>query len=97
MTVTRSCLGVWDFMTGKLLYKLANSVLGAIITHGVLNEEGSHTVAAESGDLLYWDMATRQVVFQERQQNIQQIFFYKNQTRCIVVSREGERGRAMLR
>jgi hypothetical protein len=53
------CPGIWDFMTGKLKYKLANSVLGAIITHALVNEAGSYIVAAESGDLLYWDMATR--------------------------------------
>ena len=28
VTVTRSCVGVWDFMTGKLKYTLANSALG---------------------------------------------------------------------
>ena len=38
VTVTRSCLGVWDFMTGHLLFKLNNSALGAIITHGLVNE-----------------------------------------------------------
>ena len=79
-------------MTGKLKYKLANSVLGAIITHALVswsnsvqtsqcyfdlisrvllnawqvNEAGSHIVAAESGDLLYWDMATRKVVHLSR-------------------------------
>lgn len=79
-------------MTGHLLFKLNNSALGAIITHGLVNEEGTYTVAAESGDVLYWDMKTKKVVFQEKQPNIQQIFFYKNQTRCIVVSREGDRG-----
>ena len=50
-------------------------------------KDGTYTVAAESGDVLYWDMKTKQVVFQEKQQNIQQLFFYKNQTRCIVISR----------
>ena len=30
-------LGIWDFMTGKLKYKLANSVLGAIITHALVS------------------------------------------------------------
>ena len=29
--------GIWDFMTGKLKYKLANSVLGAIITHALVS------------------------------------------------------------
>merc|ERR1711990_291094 len=42
VVVTRSCIGIWDFMTGKLKYKLANSVLGAIITHALVNEAGSH-------------------------------------------------------
>ena len=64
-------------MTGHLLFKLNNSALGAIITHGLVNEEGTFTVAAESGDVLYWDMKTRKVVFQEKQPNIEQLFFYK--------------------
>ena len=49
-------------------------------------------MAAESGDLLYWDMATQKVVHQEKQENIQQIFFYKNQSRCVVVSKKGSKG-----
>jgi hypothetical protein len=28
VTVTRSCVGVWDYMTGQLKYTLANSALG---------------------------------------------------------------------
>ena len=79
-------------MTGKLKFKLANSALGAIITHALVNEEGSYIVSAESGDVLYWDVKTRNVIFQERQEDIQQIFFYKNQTRCIVVSKKGRKG-----
>ena len=49
-------------------------------------------MAAESGDLLYWDMETRKVVHQEKQENIQQIFYYKNQSRCVVVSKKGSKG-----
>ena len=56
--------GIWDFMTGKLQFRLANSVLGAIITHALVNEEGTHIVAAESGELLYWNINTRKVAFQ---------------------------------
>ena len=78
-------------MTGKLKFRLANSALGAIITHAIVNEEGSHVVAAESGELLYWDLATREVVFKDKQEDIQQIFFFKNQTKCIVVSKKGKK------
>ena len=42
--------------------------------------------------LLYWDMETRKVVHQEKQENIQQIFYYKNQSRCVVVSKKGSKG-----
>ena len=83
-------------MTGKLKFKLANSALGAIITHAIVNEEGSHVVAAESGDLLYWDLNTKQVTFKDKQEDIQQIFFYKNQTKCIVVSKKGKKGQFLL-
>ena len=88
-------LGIWDFMTGKLKFRLANSALGAIITHAIVNEEGSHVVAAESGDLLYWDLNTKQVTFKDKQEDIQQIFFYKNQTKCIVVSKKGKKGQLL--
>ena len=80
-------------MTGKLKFTLANSALGAIITHALVNEDGTHIVSAESGDVLYWDLKSKKVIFQEKQEDIQQIFFYKNQTRCIVVSKKGRRGK----
>ena len=83
-------------MTGKLKFRLANSALGAIITHAIVNEEGTHVVASESGDILYWNLKTREVVFQEKQEDTQQIFFYKNQTRCIVVSKTGKKGKRLL-
>ena len=68
-------------------FTLANSALGAIITHALVTEDGSITVAAESGDVLYWNMEERKVIFQEKQPDVLQIFFYKNQTRCIAASR----------
>ena len=81
VVVTRSCIGVWAFMTGQVCklttpksrtprvqmkYTLANSALGAIITHALVTEDGGITVAAESGDVLYWNMEERTVIFQVR-------------------------------
>ena len=79
-------------MTGKLKFALANSALGTIISHALVNEEGNFIVSAESGDILYWSIADRSVIFQERQPDVQQLFFYKKQTRCIAVSRKGKKG-----
>ena len=91
VVVTRSCIGIWNFITGKLKFKLANTQLGAIVTHAIVNEEGSYIISAESGDVLYWNVEERKVVFQEKQPNIQQMFYYKNYTCCLAVSQQGSK------
>ena len=50
---------MWDIMLGRLMFCLAHSSLGAIITQVVLSEDGLHLAAAESGDLLYWSLQSR--------------------------------------
>ena len=73
MSLVRSCVGVWDTMLGSLRFSLANSSLGAIITHAVLAEDGLHLAAAESGDLLYWSLEARSVVYSEKRPGIRQL------------------------
>ena len=90
--MTRSCIGIWDYMTGKMKFTLANSAMGSIITHAIVNEEGTFIVAAESGEILIWDLQRREVVCKDDQENVAQLFFNKAQTRCMVVSNEGTVG-----
>ena len=52
-------------MTGKLKFLLANSALGSIITDALVNEEGTFIVFTESGDVLYWSIEDRSVIFHE--------------------------------
>ena len=59
VTVTRNCIGIWDLLTGKLNFKLADSALGAIVTHAVVTSDGEHIAAAESGFVIYWDRGHR--------------------------------------
>lgn len=40
VTVTRSCVGVWELKTGRILSKLADSPLGAIVTHAEITRDG---------------------------------------------------------
>jgi hypothetical protein len=61
--------------------------LGTIITHALVNEEGSYTVAVESGEVLYWHMEQRAVIFKEAQPDVRQLFLYGKQKMCIAVSR----------
>jgi hypothetical protein len=40
VTVTRGCVGVWDLKSGKLISKLADSPLGAIVTYASITHDG---------------------------------------------------------
>lgn len=40
VTATRNCVGVWDLRLGKLKARLADSPLGAIVTHALITADG---------------------------------------------------------
>jgi hypothetical protein len=82
-------------MTGRLLYTLAHSALGAIVTHALVSEAGTHVVSVESGELLVWDLATRAVISSERILNIRQVRFSKSQDKVLAVSSSGAGGSFM--
>ncbi len=89
VTVTRNCIGIWDLMTGKLRAKLADSALGAIVTHAVVTLDGRHILAAESGNVMYWSVDDQVVTFKEEQRDILQVAFYEDERHCLVVSKTG--------
>jgi WD40 repeat protein len=39
VTVTRGCVGVWDMQIGRLIARLADSPLGAIVTHASITAD----------------------------------------------------------
>ena len=92
VTVTRSCVGIWDFRTGKLKFTLANTALGAIVTHAVVNDEGDHVAAAESGEILYWNVNTKSIVFREKLAGINQMELNKHQDKCLIGASAGNSG-----
>jgi WD40 repeat protein len=75
VVVTRNCIGIWDILTGKLKTKLADSTLGAIVTHAEVTDNGEYIIAAESGYVLYWNVAAEAVIFKEEQKDILQVSF----------------------
>ncbi|XP_015115878.1 NACHT and WD repeat domain-containing protein 2 [Diachasma alloeum] len=87
VTVTRSCVGVWDLQSGKLVSKLADSPLGAIVTHASITHDGKFIVSTESGNLLIWNRITEQVLFKEEQPGIRQLTLLQESTKCLAVSR----------
>ncbi|CAB3365460.1 Hypothetical predicted protein [Cloeon dipterum] len=86
VTVTRGCVGVWDLLTGTQQSRLADSPLGAIVTHAEVTSDGRYIVSAESGNLIIWNRAQESVIFKEEQPNIKQILLLNNGERFLTVS-----------
>ncbi|KFB37533.1 AGAP011163-PA-like protein [Anopheles sinensis] len=86
VTVTRGCVGVWEIRTGRLLSKLADSPLGAIVTHAEITPNGRYIVSSETGKILVWNRVTEQVLARDTQPGIQQINFLEHGDKYLTVS-----------
>ncbi|XP_015602008.1 NACHT and WD repeat domain-containing protein 2 isoform X2 [Cephus cinctus] len=86
-TVTRGCVGVWDLQSGKLISKLADSPLGAIVTHACITHNGKCIISTESGNVLIWNRITEQVLFKEEQPGIRQLSLIQDTSKFLTVSR----------
>ncbi|CAG0888380.1 unnamed protein product [Darwinula stevensoni] len=96
VTVTRSCVGIWSMARGRLLARLADSPLGAIVTHAVVTQDGRYIVSSESGNILVWDAENHQVLFKEEQPAIKQVLLLDGDTKFGSVSRLGTVGEGRL-
>ncbi|XP_057664227.1 NACHT and WD repeat domain-containing protein 2 [Diorhabda carinulata] len=87
VTATRNCVGVWDLRIGKLTAKLADSPLGAIVTHAIITPDGKYIISAESGNILIWLRLTQQVIFKEEQPGIKQLTLMDHGTKILSISK----------
>ncbi|XP_043227949.1 NACHT and WD repeat domain-containing protein 2-like isoform X1 [Amphibalanus amphitrite] len=92
VTVARSCVGIWHLKLGKLLNRLADQPLGAIVTHAEVTKDGSYIVNTESGNLLIWDVATAEVLFRTEEKNVKQLTLFDHDTKFITVCKSGAIG-----
>ncbi|KAF9823507.1 hypothetical protein SFRURICE_011360 [Spodoptera frugiperda] len=86
VTVTRSCWGLWDTSTGKLLAQLAEAPLGAIVTHAVITPSGDNVVTAESGNIVIWDTVEKLAIHKDEQKGIKQVLLLEDGTKFITIS-----------
>lgn len=85
-TVTRSCVGVWEIRSGRLLSKLADSRLGAIVTHAEITSDGKYIVSSETGKFIIWNRVSEQVLCREDLPGIQQVKFLEFGERVLTIS-----------
>lgn len=86
VTVTRSCVGVWELRVGHLLSKLADSHLGAIVTHAEITPDGKYIISSETGKFLIWNRISEQVLYRDDQPGIQQLKFLENGNKVMSIS-----------
>ncbi|XP_022837099.1 NACHT and WD repeat domain-containing protein 2 [Spodoptera litura] len=86
VTVTRSCWGLWNTSTGKLLAQLAEAPLGAIVTHAVITPSGDNVVTAESGNIVIWDVVEKLAIHKDEQKGIKQVLLLEDGTKFITIS-----------
>lgn len=84
--MTRSSVGVWEIRSGRLISNLADSRLGAIVTHAEITPDGKYIVSSETGKVLIWDRVSEQVLFRDDQLGIQQIKYLQNGEKVLVIS-----------
>ncbi|KAH0810500.1 hypothetical protein GEV33_012289 [Tenebrio molitor] len=87
VTVTRNSVGVWNLRIGKLMSKLADSPLGAIVTHAIITPDGKYIISAESGNFLIWLRLTQQVIYKEEQPGIRQLTLMDEGTKVLSISK----------
>ncbi|ROT75470.1 putative NACHT and WD repeat domain-containing protein 2 isoform X2 [Penaeus vannamei] len=90
VTVTRNCVGIWNLKLGKLVSKLADSPLGAIVTHAKITNNSRYIVSTESGNVLFWMVRAEAVVFKAEQKNVHQLMLLDDDTKCVTVSKISE-------
>ncbi|KAG7172706.1 NACHT and WD repeat domain-containing protein 2-like [Homarus americanus] len=87
VTVTRNCVGIWNVRLGKLVSKLADSPLGAIVTQAGITSNSRYIVSTESGNVLIWNVRAEAVLFKGEQKNVQQLLLLDDDSKCVAVSK----------
>ena len=66
--------------------------MGAIVTQAIVNEEGDTVIAAESGEILFWNLESKSVVYSDEARGVVQIKLNKKQTKLLIVQSSGPIG-----
>ena len=63
-------------LLGKLQAKLADSTLGAIVSHALVTDNGEYVIASESGNVLYWKLDEKRVTFKASTYELKNCYRY---------------------
>lgn len=72
-TTTRSCVGVWNLETGRLMCRLACGQHTTRVTHSVITPDARHVVSSESEFVHVWDAQTGKLLRSDVQDEVQEL------------------------
>ena len=87
---TRNCICIWNTETGKIVKKIADAMLGAVVTHAALTKDGQHLIVAEASCIMIWSLKDFSLILKEFLPDIVQILLYDSDRKCVIVTKQGE-------
>ena len=91
LTKCRNSVLVWDTSTGSIRNKIAESMLGTVVSLARLTGDGQHLLLVESGNFFIWNLVNLTPVYKEIfETEIIDIILHQKQERCFIVTKQGE-------
>lgn len=87
VTTSRNCVGVWNLENGKLLKTFGTTTSTSVITQAVITGDGNFVVAAETANIVIWDVSKDAVMKTLVQKNTQKLIRNENDTRIIAIAK----------
>ena len=87
VTTSRNCVGVWNLENGKLAKAFGTTTSTSVITQAVITGDGNFVVAAETANIVIWDVSKDVVIKTVVQKNTQKLIRNENDTRIIAIAK----------
>lgn len=73
VTTTRSCVGVWNLETGRVMQRLVCGQHTTRVTHSIVTSDARFVVSSESGFVHTWEIPTGKLQRSDVQDEVQQL------------------------
>lgn len=90
VTTSRNCVGVWNLENGKLLKTFGTTTSTSVITEAVITGDGNYVCAAETANIVIWDVSKDAAMKTLPQRDTQKLIRNENDSRIIAIAKMGD-------
>ena len=87
VTTSRNCVGVWNLENGKLLKTFGTTTSTSVITEAVITNDGQYVCAAETSNIVIWDVSKDAAIKTIPQRETQRLISNEFDTRLIAIAK----------